>query len=128
MVMSGQVFDSCVACLRSFSACIRMSAAFFRSASDSMVWFPPKTTFVIPGRAATAARVVPGVHLLRKLHEKMDCRVNPRRCGGSPGNDDQVGHRQAMISVFLRQAAPDAPAAQDRVDLGGDEEARAVLI
>ena len=37
MVMSGQVFESWTACLRSFSALIRMSAAFLRSASDSMM-------------------------------------------------------------------------------------------
>ena len=33
MVMSGQVFESWTACLRSFSALIRISAAFLRSAS-----------------------------------------------------------------------------------------------
>src|SRR4029077_20129559 len=37
MVMSGQVFESWTACLRSFSALIRISAAFLRSASDSMM-------------------------------------------------------------------------------------------
>src|ERR1051325_6952685 len=34
--MSGQVVESCTACLRVFSAFIRMSAAFLRSASESM--------------------------------------------------------------------------------------------
>src|SRR5215831_1490858 len=37
MVMSGQVLVSWTACLRSFSALMRMSAAFLRSASDSMI-------------------------------------------------------------------------------------------
>src|ERR1700683_930755 len=36
MVMSGQVLESCVACLRSFSALMRISAALPRSASDIM--------------------------------------------------------------------------------------------
>src|SRR5262245_43252143 len=36
MVMLGQVVESWTACLWFFSASIRMSAAFFRSASDSM--------------------------------------------------------------------------------------------
>src|SRR5262249_29297072 len=36
MVMSGHVVESCVACLRSFSAFVRMSAALRRSASDSI--------------------------------------------------------------------------------------------
>src|SRR5689334_22541124 len=34
--MSGQVVESCTACLRVFSAFIRMSAAILRSASESM--------------------------------------------------------------------------------------------
>src|SRR5271169_6234862 len=36
MVMAGKVTDSWTACLRSFCAAIRMSAAFLRSASESM--------------------------------------------------------------------------------------------
>src|SRR5215472_3773136 len=36
MVMPGQVFDSWVACLRSFSAVMRISAALLRSAADIM--------------------------------------------------------------------------------------------
>src|ERR1700730_15414534 len=40
MVMVGQVVESWVACLRSFSALIRMSAALLRSASDS-IFIPP---------------------------------------------------------------------------------------
>ena len=35
--MSGQVVESCTACLRVRSASIRISAAFLRSASESMV-------------------------------------------------------------------------------------------
>src|ERR1700744_1006982 len=34
MLMSGQVLDNCTACLRAFSAAMRMSAALLRSASD----------------------------------------------------------------------------------------------
>src|SRR6516165_5785030 len=37
MVMPGQVLDNCTACLRSFSAATRISAAFLRSASDIMM-------------------------------------------------------------------------------------------
>src|SRR5690349_1966074 len=36
MPMSGQVLDNCTACLRAFSAAMRMSAALLRSASDIM--------------------------------------------------------------------------------------------
>src|SRR5215469_10911743 len=42
MVMSRQVVDNRVACLRSFSAAIKISAALFRSDCDSMGPLPPR--------------------------------------------------------------------------------------
>src|SRR5271166_2997928 len=45
MVISGQTLESWTACLRSFSAVTRISAAFLRSASDSMI-APPSVVLV----------------------------------------------------------------------------------
>src|SRR5215510_1672599 len=41
MAMPGQVVESWTACLRSFCAAMRMSAALRRSDSDSIFWIPP---------------------------------------------------------------------------------------
>src|SRR5258707_3268259 len=53
MVRSGQVLDSWTACLRSFSALIRMSAAFLRSALDSMISVP----LIVPRVVSCAAAI-----------------------------------------------------------------------
>src|SRR5262249_34368433 len=62
MVMSGQVLVSWTACLRSFSALMRMSAAFLRSASDSMIAFLSSSRGVVSRAAAIERGSMPIVN------------------------------------------------------------------
>ena len=60
--MSGKVMCSWVACLRSFCAAIRMSAAFLRSASDSMGRSPSSDRCCNGSRRKIKGRVLAAPH------------------------------------------------------------------
>src|SRR5689334_10929579 len=62
MVMPGQVFDSWTACLRSFAAVTRISAALLRSASDIMTGYPRKLV-VMPA-------LVAGIPIMQAQHQE----------------------------------------------------------
>src|SRR6516162_8619466 len=122
MVMPGQVFDNCTACLRSFSAATRISAAFLRSASDNMRPIPSslarKGLAQLDGRerACGAGRLLAGGaqhdgldRALRTSRALLPLALQPKRgialLGGAYVEWPAVGKALVLASIGRRACA-----------------------
>src|SRR6266540_7139321 len=96
MGMSGQVLESWTACLRSFSALMRMSAAFLRSASDSML--PPIVLTISLARIPIELRQSFGCHCraTSRLKPTGRCNEGSRAALGPIGSAELRRDRAAV--------------------------------
>src|SRR6516165_2185621 len=127
MVIPGHVFDSCTACLRSFSAATRMSAAFLRSASDIMAATPSCTggfSTAVWGNTREALLAGSAQHdgLDRTGHGGLALSLQPERSvallGGAHVERLAVGKSLRLAGIDCSACAVGGAVAGDRALLG----------